>query len=54
MTTLSPDHPAVCIAEAAKEAIDMALEAKHPLDPTERDRQLLRAIQQLTYLRSAD
>jgi hypothetical protein len=43
----SPASPAVCIAEAAKEAIDMALEF-----PDERDAQLLRAIQQLVYLRS--
>jgi protein-disulfide isomerase-like protein with CxxC motif len=43
---LSPASPAVCIAEAAKEAIDMALEY-----PDERDAQLLRAIQQITYLR---
>jgi hypothetical protein len=47
--TLSPADPAVCIADAAKEAIDMALEY-----PDERDAQILRAVQQLMYLRSAD
>jgi hypothetical protein len=41
--------PAVCIAEAAKEAIDMALATD---DWRERDQQILRAIQQITYLRS--
>jgi hypothetical protein len=45
---LSPADPAVCIADAAKEAIDMALAAENIL---ERDGQLLRAIQQITYLR---
>jgi hypothetical protein len=47
-TDLSPASPAVCIADAAKEAIDMALAAENIL---ERDGQLLRAIQQITYLR---
>jgi hypothetical protein len=47
--TPSPADPAVCIAEAAKEAIDMALSA---VTSSERDNQLLRAIQQITYLRS--
>jgi hypothetical protein len=42
-----PSHPAVCIAEAAKEAIDMALE----LQGEDRDNQLLRAIAQICYLR---
>jgi hypothetical protein len=45
---LSPADPAVCIADAAKEAIDMALAAENIL---ERDGQLLRAIQHITYLR---
>jgi hypothetical protein len=48
-TDLSPASPAVCIADAAKEAIDMALSTD---DWRERDQQILRAIQQLTYLRS--
>jgi hypothetical protein len=46
-----PASAAVCIAEAAKEAIDMALSA---VTSGERDNQLLRAVQQITYLRSAD
>jgi hypothetical protein len=50
-TELSPASPAVCIAEAAKEAIDMALSA---VTSGERDNQLLCAVQQITYLRSAD
>jgi hypothetical protein len=45
---LPPSDPAVCIAEAAKEAIDMALDAPNAW---QRDRQILRAIQQLCYLR---
>jgi hypothetical protein len=44
----SPASPAVCIAEAAKEAIDMALATD---DWRERDQQILRAIQQICYLR---
>jgi DNA-directed RNA polymerase specialized sigma24 family protein len=44
-----PADPAVCIAEAAKEAIDTALSA---VTSGERDSQLLRAIQQIAYLRS--
>jgi hypothetical protein len=44
---ISPADPAVCIAEAAKEAIDMALE----LQGEDRDNQLLRAIAQICYLR---
>jgi hypothetical protein len=44
----SPADPAACIAEAAKEAIDMALKAP---DVATQDNQLLRAIQQITYLR---
>jgi hypothetical protein len=42
-----PANPAACIAEAAKEAIDMALE----LQGEDRDNQLLRAIAQICYLR---
>jgi hypothetical protein len=45
---LSPASPAVCIAEAAKEAIDMAMACR---SVNARDNQLLRAIQQITYLR---
>jgi hypothetical protein len=48
---LSPASPAVCIAEAAKEAIDMAVTADQQGRHIERDHQLLRAIQQITYLR---
>jgi DNA-directed RNA polymerase specialized sigma24 family protein len=44
----SPADPAACIAEAAKEAIDMALNC---MGSHARDKQLLRAIQQITYLR---
>jgi hypothetical protein len=50
-TELSPADPAVCIAEAAKEAIDMAVTADQQGRHIERDHQLLRAIQQITYLR---
>jgi hypothetical protein len=50
-TELSPADPAVCIADAAKEAIDMAVTADQQGRHIERDHQLLRAIQQITYLR---
>jgi hypothetical protein len=50
-TELSPADPAVCIAEAAKEAIDMALTTQ---SFQERNAQLLRAIQQITYLRTPE
>jgi hypothetical protein len=43
----SPADPAVCIAEAAKEAIDMAMAAN---DAAEFHDQVARAIRQLTYL----
>jgi hypothetical protein len=45
--TTDLSHPTVCIAEAAKEAIDMALAAENP---SERNNQLLRAIRQISYL----